>query len=41
MTEEKSDKKSSTENEKMDVPQKNETSVKNEKGMEVFDLNDL
>ena len=23
------------------VPQKNETSVKNEKGMEVFDLNDL
>ena len=41
VTEEKSEKKSSTENEKMDVPQKNETSVKNEKGMEVFDLNDL
>ena len=35
VTEEKSEKKSSTENEKMDVPQKNE------KGMEVFDLNDL
>ena len=41
VTEEKSEKKSSTENEKMDVLQKNETSVKNEKGMEVFDLNDL
>lgn len=41
VTEEMSEKKSSTENEKMDVPQKNETSVKNEKGMEVFDLNDL
>ena len=41
VTEEKSEKKLSTENEKMDVPQKNETSVKNEKGMEVFDLNDL
>lgn len=41
VTEEKSEKKSSTENEKMDVPQKKETSVKNEKGMEVFDLNDL
>lgn len=41
VTEEKSEKKSFTENEKMDVPQKNETSVKNEKGMEVFDLNDL
>ena len=35
VTEEMSEKKSSTENEKMDVPQKNE------KGMEVFDLNDL
>lgn len=33
VTEEKSEKKSSTENEKMDVLQKNETSVKNEKGM--------
>lgn len=41
VTEEKSEKKSPIENEKMDVPQKNETSVKNEKGMEVFDLNDL
>lgn len=41
VTEEISEKESSTENEKMDVPQKNETSVKNEKGMEVFDLNDL
>lgn len=41
VTEEMSEKKSSTENEKMDVLQKNETSVKNEKGMEVFDLNDL
>ena len=41
VTEEKYEKKSSTENEKMDVLQKNETSVKNEKGMEVFDLNDL
>lgn len=39
--EEMSEKKSPIENEKMDVPQKNETSVKNEKGMEVFDLNDL
>ena len=35
VTEETSEKESSTENEKMDVPQKNE------KGMEVFDLNDL
>lgn len=35
VTEEMSEKKSPTENEKMDVPQKNE------KGMEVFDLNDL
>ena len=35
VTEEISEKESSTENEKMDVPQKNE------KGMEVFDLNDL
>lgn len=41
VTEEMSEKKSPIENEKMDVPQKNETSVKNEKGMEVFDLNDL
>lgn len=41
VTEETSEKESSTENVKMDVPQKNETSVKNEKGMEVFDLNDL
>lgn len=41
VTEEISEKESSTENEKMDVPQKNETSIKNEKGMEVFDLNDL
>ena len=41
VTEEKYEKKSSTENEKMDVLQKNETSVKNEKGMEVLDLNDL
>ena len=35
VTEEMSEKKSPRENEKMDVPQKNE------KGMEVFDLNDL
>lgn len=35
VTEEMSEKKSPIENEKMDVPQKNE------KGMEVFDLNDL
>ena len=35
VTEETSEKESSTENVKMDVPQKNE------KGMEVFDLNDL
>ena len=35
VTEEMSEKKSSTENEKMDVPQQKE------KGMEVFDLNDL
>lgn len=41
VTEEISEKESSTENEKMDVPQKNETSIKNEKGLEVFDLNDL
>lgn len=34
-------KESSTENEKMDELQKNETSIKNEKGLEVFDLNDL
>lgn len=36
VTEEKSEKKSSTENEKMDVPQKNETFCENEKEMEVF-----
>lgn len=34
-------KESSTENEKVDELQKNETSIKNEKGLEVFDLNDL
>lgn len=41
VTEEMSEKKSSTENVKMDEQQKNETSIKNEKGLEVFDLNDL
>lgn len=41
VTEETSEKESSTENVKMDEQQKNETSIKNEKGMEVFDLNDL
>lgn len=41
VTEETSEKESSTENVKMDEQQKNETSIKNEKGLEVFDLNDL
>ena len=41
VTEETSEKESSTENVKMDEQQKNETSLKNEKGLEVFDLNDL
>ena len=41
VTEETSEKESSTENVKMDDQQKNETSIKNEKGLEVFDLNDL
>ena len=41
VTEEISEKESSTENEKLDELQKNETSIKNEKGLEVFDLNDL
>ena len=40
VTEQTSDKKSSEENQKTQ-PEKNETSVKNEKGLEVFDLNDL
>ena len=41
VTEETSEKESSTENVKMDKKKKNETSIKNEKGLEVFDLNDL
>ena len=41
VTEETSEKESSTENVKMDEQQKNETSIKNEKRLEVFDLNDL
>ena len=41
VTEETSEKESSTENVKMDEQQKNESSIKNEKGLEVFDLNDL
>lgn len=41
VTEEISEKELSTENVKMDEQQKNETSIKNEKGLEVFDLNDL
>ena len=41
VTEETSEKESSTENVKMDEQQKNETSIKHEKGLEVFDLNDL
>ena len=41
VTEETSEKESSTETVKMDEQQKNETSIKNEKGLEVFDLNDL
>lgn len=41
VTEETSEKESSTENVKMDEQQKNETSLKNEKRLEVFDLNDL
>ena len=40
VTEETSEKESSTENQKTQ-PEKNETSVKKEKGLEVFDLNDL
>ena len=40
VTEQTSEKKSSEENQKTQ-PEKNETSVKNEKGLEVFDLNDL
>ena len=40
MTEQTSEKKSSEEDQKTQ-PEKNETSVKNEKGLEVFDLNDL
>lgn len=40
VTEQTSEKKSSEENQKTQ-PEKNETSVKKEKGLEVFDLNDL
>jgi len=40
VTEQTSEQKSSEEDQKTQ-PEKNETSVKNEKGMEVFDLNDL
>lgn len=40
VTEQTSEKKSSEEDQKTQ-PEKNETSVKNEKGLEVFDLNDL
>lgn len=40
VTEQTFEKKSSEENQKTQ-PEKNETSVKNEKGLEVFDLNDL
>ena len=41
VTEETSEKESSTENVKMDEQQKNETSIKYEKGLEVFDLFDF
>lgn len=40
VTEQTSEQKSSEEDQKIQ-PEKNETSVKNEKGLEVFDLNDL
>jgi len=40
VTEQTSEQKSSEEDQKTQ-PEKNETSVKKEKGLEVFDLNDL